>query len=53
MPESAGKLLDLLAIPADRRSFADFGARIVAGATLPAAAPVFPRYVERETQAAQ
>jgi methionyl-tRNA synthetase len=53
MPESAGKLLDLLAIPADRRSFADFGARIAAGATLPAPAPVFPRYVERETQAAQ
>jgi methionyl-tRNA synthetase len=53
MPKSAGKLLDLLAIPADRRSFADFGARIAAGATLPAPTPVFPRYVERETQAAQ
>jgi methionyl-tRNA synthetase len=53
MPESAGKLLDLLAIPANRRNFADFGTRIAAGATLPAPAPVFPRYVERETQAAQ
>jgi methionyl-tRNA synthetase len=53
MPESAGKLLDLLATPADRRSFADFRTRIAAGAALPAPAPVFPRYVERETQAAQ
>ena len=53
MPESAGKLLDLLAIPADRRSFADFSTRIAAGATLPAPSPVFPRYIEPATQAAQ
>ncbi|MGA3139045.1 MAG: methionine--tRNA ligase [Xanthobacteraceae bacterium] len=53
MPESAGKLLDLLAIPADRRSFADFRTRIAAGATLPAPSPVFPRYIEPATQAAQ
>jgi methionyl-tRNA synthetase len=53
MPESAGKLLDLLAIPADRRGFADFSTRIAAGTTLPTPAAVFPRYVERETQAAQ
>src|SRR6202050_1083866 len=46
MPESAGKLLDLRAIPADRRSFADFRTRIAAGATLPAPSPVFPRYIE-------
>ena len=38
MPESAAKLLDILAIPADARSFAALGAgqRIAAGATLPA-----------------
>jgi methionyl-tRNA synthetase len=53
MPESAGKLLDLLGIPTDSRSFMDLGNRIAAGAKLPAPAPVFPRYVERETQAAQ
>jgi methionyl-tRNA synthetase len=53
MPESAGKLLDLLAIPVDRRSFADFRTRIAAGATLPAPSPVFPRYIEPATQAAQ
>ena len=53
MPESAGKLLDLLAIPADRRSFADFNTRIAAEAKLPAPAPVFPRHIEPTTQAAQ
>jgi methionyl-tRNA synthetase len=53
MPESAGKLLDLLAIPTELRSFAGLGNRIATGAKLPAPAPVFPRYVERETQAAQ
>jgi methionyl-tRNA synthetase len=53
MPESSGKLLDLLAIPSERRRFADIGNRIAAGAKLPAPAPVFPRYVERETEAAQ
>src|SRR5579863_8402693 len=50
MPESAGKLLDLLAIPADHRSFADFSTRIAAGATLPAPSPVFPRYIEPAAQ---
>jgi methionyl-tRNA synthetase len=53
MPESAGKLLDLLAIPGEHRSFADLGIRIAAGAKLPPPVPVFPRYVERETAAAQ
>jgi methionyl-tRNA synthetase len=48
IPESAAKLLDILAVPADARNFAKLGAghRIAAGATLPAPAPVFPRYVE-------
>ena len=53
MPGSAGKLLDLLAIPTEFRSFADLGSRIAARGRLPAPAPVFPRYVEREAQAAQ
>ncbi len=48
MPESAAKLLDILAIPADARDFAALGEgrRIAPGTTLPAPAPVFPRYVE-------
>jgi len=52
MPGSAAKLLDLLAVPETERSFAFLGGshRIAAGATLPAPAPVFPRYVEPEGQ---
>jgi methionyl-tRNA synthetase len=50
MPVSAGKLLDLLAIPEGERSFAQLGGahRIAPGSKLPAPAPVFPRYVEPE-----
>jgi methionyl-tRNA synthetase len=48
MPDSAGKLLDLLAVPAEERSFAQLGgaARVKAGMALPAPSGVFPRYVE-------
>jgi len=48
MPESAGRLLDLLAIPATARDFAALGEgrRIASATVLPAPAPVFPRYVE-------
>src|SRR5262245_45531125 len=48
IPVSAGKLLDLLAIPATERQFSALGAgqRIAAGVAMPAPAPVFPRYVE-------
>jgi methionyl-tRNA synthetase len=55
VPTSAGKLLDLLAIPADERSFAFVGGerRIAAGAQLPPPSPVFPRYIEAEARAAQ
>ena len=50
MPNSAAKLLDLLAIPADQRQFGELGGarRIAAGTTLPAPTPVFPRYVDSE-----
>src|SRR5215469_1300417 len=49
-PIAAGKLLDLLAVPAGERSFLVLGGdeRIAAGAKLPAPAPAFPRYVESE-----
>jgi len=51
MPTSAAKLLDLLNIPEGERDFAALGGakRIAPGMTLPAPAPVFPRYVEPET----
>jgi methionyl-tRNA synthetase len=53
MPKSAAKLLDLLAIPAAERQFDQLGGgrRIAAGSTLPAPAPVFPRYVDSEASA--
>jgi methionyl-tRNA synthetase len=55
MPESAAKLLDLLAVPESERTFAFLGEkhRIASGAKLPAPAPVFPRYVEPEGKAAE
>jgi methionyl-tRNA synthetase len=55
MPTSAGKLLDLLAQPADARTFASLGAkgRLQAGAVLPAPAGVFPRYMPPEAPEAK
>jgi methionyl-tRNA synthetase len=54
MPASAAKLLDLLAIPQSERTFASLdGKHRIAAAALPAPAPIFPRYVEPEKQAAQ
>jgi methionyl-tRNA synthetase len=54
MPDSAGKLLDLLAVPQDERDFARLGGahRLAAGVNLPAPKAVFPRYVEPETEKA-
>jgi methionyl-tRNA synthetase len=53
MPQSAKKLLDLIAVPDDLRGFADLGGktRLTAGVSLPAPSPVFPRYVEPEASA--
>jgi methionyl-tRNA synthetase len=51
IPASAGKLLDILGVPAGERTFDWLGQadrRLAAGMTLPAPAPVFPRYVEPE-----
>ena len=46
MPESGARLLDLLAVPADRRDFVALGesGRLASGVALPAPTPVFPRY---------
>jgi methionyl-tRNA synthetase len=53
MPASAGKLLDLLAVPEGERDFSRLGGahRLAAGTALPAPSGVFPRYVEPETGA--
>jgi methionyl-tRNA synthetase len=48
VPQSAAKLLDLLAVPADQRTFADVGTRLVSGTDLPVPAPVFPRFIDEE-----
>jgi methionyl-tRNA synthetase len=51
VPQSAAKLLDILAVPANKREFSSLGAahRITPGVAFPAPQPVFPRYVEPET----
>ncbi|MBS7803957.1 methionine--tRNA ligase [Rhizobiales bacterium TNE-4] len=50
IPTSAGKLLDLLAVPDDKRAFvqATVAGALEAGTVLPVPAPIFPRYVEAE-----
>ena len=50
MPESAGKLLDLLSVPSDARDFTalDEGHALSSDSELPAPSGVFPRYVEPE-----
>ncbi|HUN12421.1 MAG TPA: class I tRNA ligase family protein, partial [Rhabdaerophilum sp.] len=54
IPIAAEKLLDLLAVPADQRSFAqanvDFALK--SGTALPAPSALFPRYVEAEGEGA-
>jgi methionyl-tRNA synthetase len=53
VPEAAGKLLTLLAVPEDRRGLAQIGAahRLASGTALPAPQPIFPRYIEPEEAA--
>ena len=53
MPSAMAKLLDLLAVPADRRAFAEIEAgpidgakRLQPGVALPPPAAIFPRYAE-------
>ncbi|GLK55154.1 methionyl-tRNA synthetase [Methylopila capsulata] len=52
-PAAAAKLLDLLGVAGDARSFDALGAagRLAPGALFPAPQPVFPRYVEPEAAA--
>ena len=46
MPDSAGKILDQLAVPAAGRTFAAFDRELEPGTTLPKPQGVFPRFVE-------
>ncbi|MBL8687908.1 MAG: methionine--tRNA ligase [Rhodospirillaceae bacterium] len=48
MPQSASRMLDLLAVPEDQRSFAALGpsGALKSGTALPAPQGVFPRHVE-------
>jgi len=48
MPAASDKILDLLAVDPEARSYAAFGAAgaLASGAALPKPAPVFPRYEE-------
>jgi methionyl-tRNA synthetase len=50
IPDSAGKLLDLLGVSPDQRLVAAIGegGRLAPGTALPAPQPVFPRFVEPE-----
>ena len=53
MPDSAHKLLDLLAVPSEQRLFSDIasGKHIHEGVSLPVPQPIFPRYVEADPEA--
>ncbi len=55
MPESCGKLLDLLAVPQDRRTFDDLGqkGRLTAGTVIPEPQGIFPRYVDPSEEPAK
>jgi methionyl-tRNA synthetase len=52
VPSSAAKLLELLAVRPEERSFYELNGtkRIAPGSKLPAPVPVFPRYVEPEAK---
>ncbi|RDE08624.1 methionine--tRNA ligase [Pelagibacterium lacus] len=54
MPASSAKLLDLLAVAGEGRTFAQLGrpGRLVPGTPLPAPQGVFPRYVEKDESVA-
>ena len=53
IPTAAEKMLDLLGVAKESRSFAHVGTQncLVSGAALPPPAPIFPRYVEADGEA--
>ena len=52
MPESTARILDLLGVDADARTFADLDTPVAAGTQLPAPSPVFPKHVEPAEESA-
>jgi methionyl-tRNA synthetase len=50
VPKSAARMLDLVAVAAESRTFASLGGagRLAPGTVLPPAEAIFPRYVEKE-----
>jgi methionyl-tRNA synthetase len=50
VPDSAARMLDQLAVPPDRRRFANLSTPLAPGTPLPAPQPVFPRWVAAERQ---
>jgi len=46
MPDSMGRMLDQLGVPADARSLASLAVSLADGTVLPPPEGVFPRYVE-------
>jgi methionyl-tRNA synthetase len=52
VPQSAAKLLDLLAVSTEQRQFSDFGKRLKSGSSLPVPQPIFPRYIDEEQKPA-
>lgn len=53
VPESAGKLLDLLGQASEQRAFTAIGARLTPGTVLPPPTGVFPRYQPVDGEAAE
>lgn len=52
MPESAGKLLDQMDVPEDKRSFGDLETALTPGQAVPKPTGVFPRFVDETTDGA-
>lgn len=50
MPQSAEKLLDLVAVPPEKRQFREDEAALISGTALPKPEGVFPRWVEPEAE---
>ena len=52
VPESAGKLLDQMDVPEDKRSFGDLETALTPGQAVPKPTGVFPRFVDETTDGA-
>ncbi len=48
VPEASARILELLAIPQNQRTFAHLGTALIPNTTLPPPEGVFPRFIIRE-----